>query len=804
MEKMSTMQIDKQNMNSLRILNQEIMSDYGGDIIKEEMPLDYEDDYIPDNITTLNSFICDCGKRIETPLFTWPHILIENNLHRMCNDCQNKPPVENSIQNVRSSFKYKSKPKIFRCTQCSYSCDRNSNLKTHMLTHTGDKPFKCSSCKYRCTQKAHLVKHMLTHTVDKPFKVKCSECGTNFKNNTDLDDHMLTHIKEKTGDFLHRCPDCWYGFSEKAEFDSHTLYCKQNLYKSKEIILNDHAISNYDEDFLSFNSISVPYEITHPQTTAEIRKFAQNKLSTLLDLTVNSLSAETFNSDITTGYIEGYMERVACDCGNQIENLENDKCTKCQNELEESIQNNHINVTEQNDHINVTEDSNDTDDSPANVLLLENLEMINIDNEGKMFKCPYCEYKCDRKSNVKTHILIHTGDKPFKCEVCGHRCKQRGHLITHMLTHSNEKPFVCKICNSAFKRNTHLKTHMEMHVTEKEFECINCSFTCQSKFELKDHQVICKYDDKPFKCSQCDYECDRVSNLKTHMLTHTGDKPFHCTNCSYKCTQKAHLIKHLQTHRNDRLFKCSECDCSFKLKSQLTAHLDTHTNDVTPILENNNTEDYNNAHNLNESNLHESEDNQIIDSRSSSLVNELPSPTRENEDVAMNNEQIKETVSNCTCRTPSGIVITKNEFGELMSKCISCICKIDKSPDTKSNKNENSKQSEWDCSECGKSFDNKINLHRHLHIHTGYKPFSCPHCPYRCDRKSNLNTHILTHTGDKPFVCNICHHRSKQKIHLMKHMLTHTKERPFACTECEKTFQRKMQLNKHKLLHKIM
>ncbi|XP_044124526.1 zinc finger and BTB domain-containing protein 34 [Bufo gargarizans] len=60
------------------------------------------------------------------------------------------------------------------------------------------------------------------------------------------------------------------------------------------------------------------------------------------------------------------------------------------------------------------------------------------------------------------------------------------------------------------------------------------------------------------------------------------------------------------------------------------------------------------------------------------------------------------------------------------------------------------------CIYCGKTFNQKGSLDRHMRLHMGITPFVCKFCGKKYTRKDQLEYHIRGHTDDKPFRCEIC------------------------------------------------
>ncbi|KAJ8286395.1 hypothetical protein GJAV_G00038790 [Gymnothorax javanicus] len=60
------------------------------------------------------------------------------------------------------------------------------------------------------------------------------------------------------------------------------------------------------------------------------------------------------------------------------------------------------------------------------------------------------------------------------------------------------------------------------------------------------------------------------------------------------------------------------------------------------------------------------------------------------------------------------------------------------------------------CIYCGKSFNQKGSLDRHMRLHMGITPFACTFCGKRYTRKDQLEYHIRGHTDNKPYGCHLC------------------------------------------------
>ncbi|XP_069095172.1 zinc finger protein 620-like isoform X2 [Pleurodeles waltl] len=83
------------------------------------------------------------------------------------------------------------------------------------------------------------------------------------------------------------------------------------------------------------------------------------------------------------------------------------------------------------------------------------------------------------------------------------------------------------------------------------------------------------------------------------------------------------------------------------------------------------------------------------------------------------------------------------------------------------------KERRFQCTLCGRNFNQKGHLNRHQRTHTGERPYHCTECNRRFSHNHSLLRHQRIHSGESPYQCEVCLKYFKWKEGLLRHQRSH-------------------------------
>lgn len=205
------------------------------------------------------------------------------------------------------------------------------------------------------------------------------------------------------------------------------------------------------------------------------------------------------------------------------------------------------------------------------------------------------------------------------------------------------------------------------------------------------------------------FEDDFAINEDFSKTEDVEEKNYMCNKCNKTFLKEKKFLKHLQIHESP--LQCTVCNKSYQNQASLEKHIAKHKNQTCAVCSQN-------------------FDTELL----------LLQHMSEHPDYKIE-------------------VKVENEAHETLLQCPDCDLTFNKqrslSMHMRRHKNKNNKK-EFICDACGKVFNMKYQLKRHVVLHSEVKPHRCTKCSKTYARKDQLVHHMHTHKDSKPYVCSYC------------------------------------------------
>ena len=193
----------------------------------------------------------------------------------------------------------------------------------------------------------------------------------------------------------------------------------------------------------------------------------------------------------------------------------------------------------------------------------------------KKHACDYCGQAFGQRSDLRKHIMIHTGERPYTCETCEKTFQRKTDLVKHTRIHTGEKPYECEFCGKCVSDKSQLNVHRRLHTGDRPYTCDICQKGCITSSELTRHRQS-HFTDRPWKCEVCEKAFKMKECLAMHMKIHNGTKKYQCSKCGLAFDRESKMEQHMLLHETDSQYLCRECGLEFETSSQYADHVKSH------------------------------------------------------------------------------------------------------------------------------------------------------------------------------------------------------------------------------------
>lgn len=448
----------------------------------------------------------------------------------------------------------------------------------------------------------------------------------------------------------------------------------------------------------------------------------------------------------------------------------------------------------------------------------------NLHREGNLHMCLVCGKGFAMGYTLRRHMMIHSGQKPHVCDVCGKSFIEKQELQSHYRVHSSERPYECLYCEKRFAQyetlHEHLQTHKGQEISLRLGDANHKNQETthrQGEITHKNQGMSPRQGDITHKNQRLSPRQGQITDSVNFATNGDDIKIINQTNVKFDTGNI--LIKQEVVSEDDGIK--NEVGENFKMTSGDESRI--------KMIDKNDKMHSNRDQAEKMSKLQNSVINHI---KQESLEVEYPSVPNypginSGSKLLSEFERNRHLFSNKTGNQLPGIAsftsnlgnssFTGSSINPLVSfhlTCKFCLQVFSHANDLQThmqihfaNLNFLGQQDSGTVADSGK-YEIKSEKNKHAGEDTeskmtkNGKPHKCTVCGKGYQAKYCLRRHMLVHFGEKPFKCQICGRGFIEKQHLTIHFRIHTGEKPYGCKVCGKRFTQYGTLHNHLNIHK--
>lgn len=108
----------------------------------------------------------------------------------------------------------------------------------------------------------------------------------------------------------------------------------------------------------------------------------------------------------------------------------------------------------------------------------------------------------------------------LRCVLCRRAFNSRSNLRSHMRIHTMEKPFSCKFCNKCFSQSSTLRNHVRLHTGNDLVPLFSSFFLIHILgvffIHLSSQSIFFLLGERPYKCFVCRSSYSQLAGLRAH------------------------------------------------------------------------------------------------------------------------------------------------------------------------------------------------------------------------------------------------------------------------------------------------